>query len=240
MSKGGGGAGSGARSTSFAREQDLSTGLTTYRDLDPTMSSEAETLAWLAAQPNAVQPADAAWVSSYTANGYKQINPYLRGGAAYGAKDIADLAVPALDRAIASGKTTEPVQVYRGINSPKLYGMIAKGTLSTGYLFGDNGYVSTSVVRRLARDFASNFGKQSSKPVLVTIRLPVGTPALVTQGFKDKAALKASGGSNEYELLLPRGSRFRVSAVEPSAIWGGKTFQRVTLDWLGANGAAGG
>lgn len=121
--------------------------------------------------------------SSETAYGF--INGILRGHIDPGRNPAAGRALsylPHLDSAIAKGRTTEPLVVYRGLASAGLY-----AKLMIGDTVQERGYLSTSFDREVALSFASE--------LLLEIEVPVGTPA---------ALMGLLGRPGEAELLLAR------------------------------------
>lgn len=84
--------------------------------------------------------------------------------------------------------------LYRGAGGEAFF-----GKMQPGGVFDDKGFVSTSQVK--TNEFYKN------KPVRFHIRVPKGHPA-ITMGSK------LSGLPGEKEILLPRGSKFKVLKVE--------------------------
>lgn len=107
----------------------------------------------------------------------------------------------ALDRAV----LPRGVKVYRGINSVEL-----RGTLKKGSEFVDHGFISTTGDIDRMEDFAAGFtGLQKEGAILAEIRVPKGYRA----GFFDRYGT----GDWESEVLLPRGTRFRVISTKVDA-----------------------
>lgn len=93
-----------------------------------------------------------------------------------------------LDDAISVSRLKDEVTVYRGF-STRVF-----DDLKPGAILEDRGYVSTSYDKRMAQEFALTR--------LVTIHLPKGANALPISQY--------SQFPDEMEVLLPRGSKFKV------------------------------
>lgn len=132
-------------------------------------------------------------VEWYVRNGYESINSVLR-------RNVVDERITskakAIDRAFDRFGVTleEPVTVLRGVQVPA-------EALKEGSEFVDRGFISTTGNRSIADRFASEFGRKVG--VVMRISVPAGRKVLVGQGSED-------------ELILPRGSRFRVIRKLPS------------------------
>jgi HK97 family phage portal protein len=125
---------------------------------------------------------------TYAGGEYAAINNGLRRNGGRPAKADAK-TVRDLDSLLDKGEVREGVVAWRGIDRG--------ANLSPGDVIHDHGYVSTSLYRGTAEKFADK--------ALLRINVPKGSKA----GYLD--ALTEGGG--EQELLLPRGSRFRVTGV---------------------------
>ena len=100
-----------------------------------------------------------------------------------------------LDSVLSKAKTTQDIVVYRGMNfEPEQLGLIQ------GAMIVDGGYVSTSRIRSIGENFAS-------KGIIAQIKIPAGSKAAYLKGV--------SGRSEEREVLLPRGSKFKVTEIIP-------------------------
>jgi hypothetical protein len=98
-----------------------------------------------------------------------------------------------LDSAIAKGRIPESIVAWRLFDSEVVTRL---GRLLEGTVLQDLGYVDVTLYEEVARGYA-----QGAHPVLARITLPAGTRALAGFLLND---------SDEGELLLPRGSWFRV------------------------------
>lgn len=118
-----------------------------------------------------------------------------------------------LDSAISKGHLAQDMQLYRGIGYP-VPDDIAK--LKPGDIFTDKGYVSTSASVKTANEislgaYLSGDVQPDAKAGMVAIiNAPKGTNAAVVPGDP------MLGG--QYEVILPRGSSFRVVAAKKDSI----------------------
>lgn len=121
----------------------------------------------------------------YTSFGYSTLNRHLRqGGPATG-------AVTTLDGAFAAAvPLVREATVYRGMGGP------AASAPAVGKTYTDLGFISTSLNENKALGFTGSVG-------LVVITLPVGATVLNLEARQV--------GAGEAEILLPRGSSFRVT-----------------------------
>jgi ADP-ribosyltransferase exoenzyme len=103
--------------------------------------------------------------------------------------------IKALDDAFAKATPLpENVTVYRGVSDVTMLGDFTQGEVLT-----DPGFLSTSLDKRVAGQFSD---QEAGKGVVLELRIPAGTKAIPLSG--------AAGGDAQSELLLNRGSRFRV------------------------------
>ena len=89
--------------------------------------------------------------------------------------------------------------------------MMAKATrnATSGQVFSDPAFTSTSIDRGVATDFATNHGQNKNHGHLMEIHAPKGTPAAYIEKLSDYA--------HEKEMLLDKGQRWRLRAVESMA-----------------------
>ena len=113
---------------------------------------------------------------------FEEINEALRGG------DDHD-AVPALDSVFEKASLSEPAYVFRGVKSN-----VFDSDDMTGSEFTDNGYTSTSLIET---------GSTQYGDTVMRISLPKGAKAI----YLDKI-----GPPHEYEMLLDRGSKFKITS----------------------------
>jgi predicted ABC-type ATPase len=135
-------------------------------------------------------------VRYYSGPGYRRINSILRlrKGKVHDIMSSTRKVVSALDTALErAGTLSEPLVVYRGTNHDW-------SDISVGDVVEDHGFMSTSVLRKVGLDFAPHS--------LYEITVPKGYNA----GFV-RAAIRG-----EYEVLLPRSTKFRVTSIERQGI----------------------
>lgn len=129
----------------------------------------------------------------YTGESYHDINGGLRSG-----KVPADYqaTVRELDSAISQSKLPENTVLYRGMSmSPELSSKIKPGAT-----FSDSAYTSTSINPRIPASFARGEGK-----TMMRIKAKKGQSGL--------AVNNVSNYDGEHEVLLPRGTSYRVTNV---------------------------
>ena len=134
-----------------------------------------------------------AWISTLSASERKSIVHYTGTGyekinLSLRHGDGSNQHVKPIDAALAKSKVPVDVQVYRGTKHHSLT------TAKVGDIFEDKGYVSTST-----SDGAAFSGHK------LTMRIPAGS----TGGYVNSI----SQHPGERELLLPRGSRFKIISV---------------------------
>lgn len=140
-------------------------------------------------------PADLrAALVAYKNSGYQRLNDQLRSGLEHDEHRQ-------LDRAIASHALGEAVITYRGI----IDGTEQMHQLTMGAELYDEGYWSTSLLEEIAWGFAST-GSRPETRIVLRIFLDAGTQTIET------VAPDLVEEMHEYELLLPRGSRFTLLA----------------------------
>ena len=170
-------------------EGESSSGDPTSRLRPLTMQQHRELNASAEQWTKGLSAAQKAAVSHYTSDdGYAAINHDLRTGAAIHADKIAQI-----DAAL--GKATVPttVTVYRGVSNVKF------DNIAVGGGFKDFAYSSTTARLSKAKQFAGKKG------TLLAITVPAGSRG----GYLDYLS-----GFDENELLLPRGSVFRIDRKE--------------------------
>jgi hypothetical protein len=118
------------------------------------------------------------------------------------------VAQKGLDDLMAKSSMITDIRVWRGVSDQN--GRIA-ASLKKGTVFQDNGYSSTAVKRSVAESFAEYNG------LLFDIEVPAGSRGIVSTQFTTRYL-------DEWEVVLPRGSRFEV-LEEPKNIPG--THQKV-------------
>lgn len=125
----------------------------------------------------------------YTGSAYIEVNGQLRG--TIGVDESVTNLIDEIDRAFESAAvtTTEPIVVHRSVEmNDELRSVLTPGTE-----FTDKGFVSTSTNRR-------NVLQQTDEFATMRIVVPKGARVL-------------AGNDDENELIINRGSRFRVGKV---------------------------
>lgn len=162
-------------------------------------------------------PDDLDAIQGYTSTEYKWINEELRSGV--GINAISRQWHARLDDLLARQPLAENTTVYRGLP----LSVLGKGEpgKAIGDIITDAGYASTSLTKGMAAKFANWKAEHGGEtPLLAEIALPAGMQGAYLEG------ISSIGG--EYEFLVARGTRFRITGtgVESVSIpFGG----RVTL-----------
>jgi hypothetical protein len=155
-------------------------------------------------------------LSVYKASGYSFINEQLREPSQPKEKHIEN-KIDKIDQAIEGAPPLKnPVLAYRGIANQGLMGSFFFNKLKVGDTFQDLGYVSTTLNPKIAATFAGEKGTVYGKtPVekqgmILQYHLPKGAKGLFLDSF--------TNNFGEYELLLPRGSKFKVTQIRGKII----------------------
>ena len=128
---------------------------------------------------------------------YKDVNDYLRSGS--GGTPQIKSTIAGLDSAIGKSTLSADTQLYRGASLPS--SMVS--SFSVGSQIQDKAFVSTSTDRGVATQFMD--GGRGTSDVVFTIRAPKGSNALTVDG------------SSEKEVLLPRGSSFKIDSISKAS-----------------------
>ncbi|MFI6063550.1 ADP-ribosyltransferase [Streptomyces sp. NPDC051286] len=128
---------------------------------------------------------------------YKDMNGYLRGDPYYGPRPEVLHDISEMDRVMSTRPVPEDVMVVRGTGIGHLD--LDSPLEMMGGTFGDEGYLSTSLGNHPVPSFAG-------KEAILHLRVPKGTPAL----WLEKVS---KYGVEEREILLGRGSEYRVTRV---------------------------
>lgn len=148
-------------------------------------------------------------INAYSGSAFKAINTYLRqnaeakdGGKPYDQPYIGE-KMKNIDAVMKRSRMTEDTIVYRGMT-----GAIAKQIRQAkpGSIVRDAGYTSTSLYSSVAN---GSFGYDG---VVMKLLLPKGNSAYIMNGRG------ASLFPGEHEVLLPRGSRFKIRKVEGNVV----------------------
>jgi len=163
------------------------------------------------------------WVGEYTGGLYHSINGLLRFAAKPGDEDIETVkaAINSISKALSRAKVPDDVIAWRGVAGGKeiaseLLG-VSKLEDAVGKTILDNGFVSTSLEKRVAAKFAGAF-RGSTDSVVFKIRIPKGSRgAFVSPDakfFGDDIDMLGIGFKSESELLLRRNSKFVIRDVK--------------------------
>jgi hypothetical protein len=158
-----------------------------------------------AATPVGLDEAHKQAIKEYTGTMYQSVNQALRKGKPVPAADRKEMKL--VDEAFSKAKTTEPLEVYRGIgpmDADKFAG------LKVGDTFEDKGFVSTST----DKDTAENFSRGDT-PTMMHVQVPKGSKAISV----DSMSVFKKGGyatRSENEILLNRGGKFKVLSIKPA------------------------
>jgi hypothetical protein len=122
--------------------------------------------------------------------------------------------IDSLDKAIETAPPlSEEVIAYRGI---KGNGLNFFETLKVGDVFEDKGYVSTTVDAGVAQQFGTSGSMYQG--LAMRMRLPAGSKGIFPSGYKDPGREDWEKNADEAEFLLPRGSKFKVTAIR-GKVW---------------------
>lgn len=144
----------------------------------------------------------------YKTTNYDGINRTLRMGA--DDPELFKEEIHYLDTVMAENETPEDIVAYRGMNIEHI---IEQGNDVVGKTFQDMGYTSTSLSSRDAEEFAV----LKENGILARIFIPAGTHST----YMDFPQMRDEVGFGiEEELLLARGTRFKVMAYRD--VEGGK------------------
>ena len=147
---------------------------------------------------------------TYTEVGYSAVNMGLRDGKL----DASDPTVATLDAAVARYELPEDTTLYRGIGSSMFVttgsGGLAKLDLEVGMVLTDRAFVSTTT----DKDFALGWARrgQGERAAVLRITVPRGTRAA--------PIYTVSEHQNEAEVLLGRGSSFRLTGSGTERVGG--------------------
>jgi hypothetical protein len=136
-------------------------------------------------------------IKRYQSVWYHDINPPLRAGDKLG--DEEGVVARELDSVIASSTVRGDALVFRGLSQ-------RPAGLTVGAEFEDKGFVSTS----LNEDFVRRIFAEGEQAVVIHIQVPAGT-----RGVRLNTSRTLPDYFQEDELLLGRGTRFRVIAETP-------------------------
>lgn len=131
----------------------------------------------------------------YYGSGASRINGDLRRGVPF-FEPSDEKNVQLIDQALEKSRVPENLVVFRGMRNPRLAKAINEGR-AMDITFFEDGYTSTTTSKKIARE---KFTTPDDDSILAEIRLPKGK----------KGGLISPSYSEENEILLPRGSQYRV------------------------------
>lgn len=134
-------------------------------------------------------------MGNYAGAMFKDLNARLRSGKPPARADASDLK--AMDAVMSRAKTTKPMTVHRGVTGDWI------DKLTPGATYTDGGFVSTTSDPGVVGVFS--FG---SKKATLEIHVPAGSKAV---SMVDQTKY----GHKEQEILLNRGSKFKVIGRKP-------------------------
>jgi hypothetical protein len=129
----------------------------------------------------------------YVGTAYERINGQLRSGGEL-SENVRE-HVKNMDAVFADATTSEPIVSYRGVLSPdKMFGSAWGDFDLAGLEWVDDGFGSTTAIERIAQNFTSDTPQNAAMFRIIT---PTGSKMVYL-------------GDQEHELLLNRGTKFRV------------------------------
>lgn len=140
-------------------------------------------------------------LDEYKANGYRQLNSGLRSGKPLGT--TLQVRADAIDHAIEKGTLSKDTTLYRAFRPEG--GM----NLNVGDVIQDKAFISTSASTKTPLEIVDAHKLKSAPFYLARIKGPAGTHV----AYADAAGVRAAGLSREDEIILPRGTSFRVTKV---------------------------
>jgi hypothetical protein len=150
-------------------------------------------------------------IGHYQGQQYKPINELLRGQRPSIISSIEE-NIPKIDRAIAKTILAADVTLFRGTST--IRGVDFR-KLEPGHIVTDLGFHSTSISQAAAEKFVGMPDLFTGNPsALITIKAKKGQKALAVHKL-DTGSQYQSGKMSEFEVLLPRGSTFKVLSVKP-------------------------
>ena len=114
---------------------------------------------------------------------------------------IQEIKAKQLDNAVGKSVASKTVTTYRGMFIP---GEV--GAMKVGAVFRDKGFTATSLSESLATGFIAGTGKGTH--ILMEVAVPKGASAAYLANFP------GTKYKNEKEVLLPRGSKFKIKSVK--------------------------
>jgi hypothetical protein len=133
---------------------------------------------------------------------FSQINNHLRGKDKNPSKETGE-AIRLIDSGINKGNMPQDTTVFRGFPSSVLG---ADPSKMVGKTITDKAYTSSSMSERVANQF--------SKDLIAEIKIPKGAKGAFMDATLNKSDLEQLDRDPEHELVLPRGSKFRILSTK--------------------------
>lgn len=149
--------------------------------------------------PNAQEEA----VRDYVEGDYKPINAYLRAGTESDEMDVR-AAVKGIDVAMASAPPLTTATLYRGLAKPP-----AEMGMKVGEVWRDDGFTSTTKSSRYMYEELSGLKTRARIKLPKKIRSDIRGLEIFRMGLRKQR-------KNEQEILLARGTSFKVVSIEKS------------------------
>jgi phage-related protein (TIGR01555 family) len=147
-------------------------------------------------------------IQTYSGSSYENINASLRGGKPVDPSDLKP-TMRNMDAAFKSDAAvlSETVETYRGMNGTSpVAEAIRSGQLEVGGTIQDRGFVSTTIDPSVASGFV-----RTDTGMVMKITAPAGSRGIYMGAGPPQ---NLSAFSKERELLLDRGSKFRITKIE--------------------------
>lgn len=142
-------------------------------------------------------------LKKYQGSYYRDINGGLRGNEKI--MPSTQRYIEGIDQAMERSSLPQAARVFRGMKSES---MVSNFDNLVGAIISDKGFVSTSLLEGVSTGFAKD---EPSESILLKMVLPKGTKAIFLDALDD---------IGEAEILLPRGSSFRVTKLTEIAVSG--------------------
>lgn len=135
---------------------------------------------------------------------YSQINGYLRGKNLKGeAKEFVESTIANLDKAIDKTVIPDDITVYRGLRNMEF---------KEGQVFEEKSYMSTTLNEKITHVFNTELANKGDVPSILEIKVPKGHKGL----WMDDFDLVDYTGNKEFEVLLNRGTKLKITGVDNS------------------------
>lgn len=174
-------------------------------------------------------------LTRYIQSGNGAINGLLRGVSRHTLDGTEPNEIRALDNLFDNTPPLPKMTVYRGLTVNGVKRLTGNGELvdAIGTVVSDPAFISTSKDKEVAQDFSTNISADAhGMRGFMTISLPKGSNGVnVARTINSKSGWDAT----EKEILLPRGSKFRITAinVRTDPKFGDKVVH-IKADWLGS------